>query len=654
MIKIRFILLGLFKIARKKMLSNKPIMCLLLLLLFYLTQFYRLRFKRNKNILRSNRHRLLWQKYHEFNIESRMEIERGTGCEMPKTDPFAKEIMDFISPTPKITCALRDWVTCNGSECYVVKEIVDIMPTVECHYSDIIYVNDDEYFMETPVIKRGTERYILTRSDHVKVYCAVDNRFPLSIWSPKWYGIKAGFRKIEVNVPPDRKGSPNVIVVAFDSVSHNQFLRRLPLAYNFLTQKLNGIVFNSYNVVGDGTNAALFPILTGKTELELPEARKGNINNTKLNPWDFLFFQLREDGYHTAYFEDLPEIGTFQQKYNGFKYQPADHYLRAFFMEANKMTPDCLYCVGGIARYNLMLNLTHQFASTEGKRFGFTLISHITHDGDYLKTADTELVQFLLSFEADGLLQNTLLIIMADHGTRFDRLRMTYQCKIEERLPFMAIVLPEKLKKARPRAEESLRANADILTTPFDIHSTILDVVGLHHLRNNYKVHSSELPRSMSLLEPIPSSRSCAEADVLTHWCACLNWENVSPNDPVYKRAADAVVLFINRLISGNTQCARRSLTSIEWVVHQNLSRLTLDYRKNGVKQTPTIEYYQVMIVMSPGYALFEATIAYLRRFESFVMSEGDISRVNAYGVEPNCIVNTLPHLVKFCYCTYF
>ena len=33
--------------------------------------------------------------------------------------------------------------------------------------------------------------------------------------------------------------------------------------------------FSGYNIVGDGTPAALLPILTGQTEQELPEARRG-------------------------------------------------------------------------------------------------------------------------------------------------------------------------------------------------------------------------------------------------------------------------------------------------------------------------------------------------------------------------------------------
>jgi hypothetical protein len=34
--------------------------------------------------------------------------------------------------------------------------------------------------------------------------------------------------------------------------------------------------FVGYNIVGDGTPSALLPILTGQTEQQLPEARRGH------------------------------------------------------------------------------------------------------------------------------------------------------------------------------------------------------------------------------------------------------------------------------------------------------------------------------------------------------------------------------------------
>jgi hypothetical protein len=60
----------------------------------------------------------------------------------------------------------------------------------------------------------------------------------------------------------------------FDSLSRMAWTRLLPKTRKFL-KKLGGIELEGYNIVGDGTPAALLPILTGKMEEELPEARRG-------------------------------------------------------------------------------------------------------------------------------------------------------------------------------------------------------------------------------------------------------------------------------------------------------------------------------------------------------------------------------------------
>ena len=53
--------------------------------------------------------------------------------------------------------------------------------------------------------------------------------------------------------------------------------------------------FVGYNIVGDGTPAALLPILTGKTETELPEARRGysGANTVDGFPWIWKKFRGR-------------------------------------------------------------------------------------------------------------------------------------------------------------------------------------------------------------------------------------------------------------------------------------------------------------------------------------------------------------------------
>lgn len=597
------------------------------------------------------------KRFHSRNIQSRLESEKGTGCVMPKTNPFAAEIMKYIEETPQVRCYGTDWVECIGSRCSVISRIRDTEPLVECYYSDIIYVNDKKYYIAKPIKVESDENYVLNRSDHVHVHCIGNPMFPFSWWSPTWKGVKTGLRHVEVPSEYHGQEEPiNVLMLGLDTVSHNQFLRKLPLSYNILTEDLGAVVLNSYTILGDGTPAALFPILTGKTELEMPDARKVN-KDRYFDPRQFLFGQLRLHGYRTAYFEDSPHIETFQLRFNGFSYQLADHYLRHYFMAATTGQ----YCAGAVPRYALMLNLTQQFIKREGKNFCFTWIVDICHDDPNLvSTIEEDLLDFLTFLKVEGILKNTLVFIMTDHGPRFDGLRFTYQGKIEERLPFMAIILPENLKQAKPNAEKHLRENVDVLTTPFDIRATILDALDLRHLHSNYTVPGSELPRAMSLLKPIPKTRSCAEADVLLHWCACLQWVNVSQIDPIYERVANELVNFINSLVAENFKCAKRRLLSIEWVTQRRPNEEILKYDRvvgnDGylpIFQKPIKHFdnfYQVQVSVGPGHAVFEGTVTLTPEYK-FLVSENDISRIDSYGDEPKCVVDTHPHLSKYCFC---
>ncbi|XP_049881964.1 uncharacterized protein LOC126377988 [Pectinophora gossypiella] len=321
----------------------------------------------------------------------------------------------------------------------------------------------------------------------------------------------------------------------------------MPESYEFLTKQLNATVLNKYNILGDGMPAALFPILSGKTEFELPDAKKRVPGSGFMDETQFIFHRVKKIGYQAAYFEDLLRVysGTYQYRFNGFRRQPADHYLSHLLREDQSNE----FCFGGAPRFQFMMNLTEQFFELPGKHFIFTLISDITHnDINYLHNADKPLVEVLERLEKQGTFQNTLLIVMGDHGSRIKRFRYTYQAKLEERLPFMAIRLPDKLKAAKPIAQKALQGNVDVLTTAHDIHATILDIVGLKKYLNPYKVKGADLPRAMSLIRKVPRNRSCSEAGIEPHWCTCLRWEELAPADSMYERAARAVVNHINHI----------------------------------------------------------------------------------------------------------
>ncbi|KAM3968686.1 uncharacterized protein ACR2FA_012819 [Aphomia sociella] len=605
----------------------------------------------------------------ENRLQEQLKLDKGTGCEIPRLDPFAKEVTQFDKDLPKVECQGQDWVKCYHSECRVVKDILDTTKDIVCTYRDILYKSDNKYVLGEPIDVYGPGVYELTNSDHVKVKCS--GKHVNSILPSKWTGHCVGFRStVKPQRPPEgREDSLNVLIFGFDSTARNGFIRRMPNSYKFLTEELSATVLNGYNIVGDGTPAALFPILTGKNELELPDVRKKSKNNLTLDSMPFIFYKLKEDGYRTAYFEDMPWIGTFQYRFNGFQKQPADHYLRSFYLEESASSKkgwkqrNSRYCVGDTPQYKLMMNITDQFLRLDGKRFCFTFIADITHDDfNMISTADDDFLNFLMKFYDDGRLKDTLLIVMGDHGPRYANVRDTLQGKLEERLPLMAIILPEELKMERPEAQVALEANADVLTNPHDIHATILDVMGLRKYWSNYKVTGADLNRGMTLLEPIPKNRSCSEAGIEPHWCACLAWNNVSSDDPLHQKTADALLAFINKLTDPvRSQCIPRTLSSISWVMRQRANSRMLSFveardadgyvGKFGAGLQPTKETYQIKIAVGPGKGVYEASLTYLVKQDTFDVDIRDISRTNAYGNEPDCISATHPHLNMFCYC---
>ena len=86
---------------------------------------------------------------------------------------------------------------------------------------------------------------------------------------------------------------------------------RVLLSHAFIVHELGASVFSGYNVLGDGTPQALLPLLTGRTETELPEARRGFEGATTVDDHPWIWRQLKDAGYVTQWAEDSAEIGTY-------------------------------------------------------------------------------------------------------------------------------------------------------------------------------------------------------------------------------------------------------------------------------------------------------------------------------------------------------
>ena len=86
-----------------------------------------------------------------------------------------------------------------------------------------------------------------------------------------------------------------------------------------------------------GTPQALIPLLTGFTELELPETRRRMKNSDYVNVYPMIWKEYERYGYVTSFNEDVPDIGTFTYRLNGFDEQPTDHYMRTYYLAIEGM-----------------------------------------------------------------------------------------------------------------------------------------------------------------------------------------------------------------------------------------------------------------------------------------------------------------------------
>ena len=78
--------------------------------------------------------------------------------------------------------------------------------------------------------------------------------------------------------------------------------------------------------------------------------------------------------------------------------------------------------------------------------------------------------------------------------------------------------------------------------------------------------------RAMSILQEIPASRTCAQADIEPHWCACMNWRPLdltssssfffsSSSSSLASKLTHAAVDFLNSLTGGvRSQCVELTL----------------------------------------------------------------------------------------------
>lgn len=371
----------------------------------------------------------------------------------------------------------------------------------------------------------------------------------------------------------------------------------------------------------------------------------------------FIWKRFEELGYVTMYQEDDPYIAIFNFIKDGFRYWPAGLYNRAFNLQyyATRSGPDkCHHAKPSYATWlqqiELFLDRMNSSINQNTPFFSFNFLTEMTHNylavpGDF----DRLLVSLLKKLQTSGVLDNTLLIIMGDHGNRI--LKYSYATemgKLERYRPFLSIKLPARL--AGTRHFSHLVSNKNQLVSFFDLYQTLrhflyMNQHGISETTPNcsqqFKANLASIRsrRGISLLEQLPKNRTCRDALIPNHLCQCFDQVVLSnaqfqlETGLSYDKAALVLLNYINGLTSDY-----RSLCE---PFHLNRTVSVKRINMNNIR------FYTVLVVFEPGEAWFEANLLH-DGYKSLRVYKTP-TRMSRYDSQSHCIQNDV--LKNFCFC---
>lgn len=450
---------------------------------------------------------------------------------------------------------------------------------------------------------------------------------------------------------------PNVIIFGIDSLSRTNVMRNLPLTYAFLNDQLKATVLQGYVKMADNTFPNMLATLTGRKAFS--SELKGHYQKDQVDMWPFVWKNFSVNGYTTILAEEQPGIFTYKAK--GFRDPPVDVYFRPMGMALTNVSVkqrQSKYCVGDKPEISHLLdnlcNVLRDFTSRQVPFFSFSFLWKISHDKvNEVEIADQILLDFLRDLQTSAVLEDSILIFMSDHGNRFDHIRQTLVGRIEERMPFASLHLPNWYMRQRSTAKRNLHHNSVRLTTNYDIHETLLDILGL----------KSGSTRAISLFAPIPENRTCEDAEIPPNFCVCQEETNLPVDELLVVQAAHFVVDYIHEVLLRNTSdlCTPLNLAEILNAQQLQSNSEVIGNRKwrygtyvSEGTASGLISFLRVTLRTEPGGGVFETSMQFDSsgdRPNDFQIPGGEISRINAYGSAGNCVSAIDRRLEKFCFC---
>lgn len=473
---------------------------------------------------------------------------------------------------------------------------------------------------------------IKLRTDFIEISCGSHNKsyaFPTSVYYSRNITTKSN---ITSSSNPKRY---NIFILIIESMSRINFKRYLNLTGESIQSIINAKKSQYYNLkgstkIGDNSFPNMFTLFTGKS------VNLFNSNVLHEQPFDridFIWKTFELNGYTTALIEDSPKWTLFNYKSKGFINQPTDYYPRPYWINIHENGKRFMndICYQDTAKFDILLNQAETFIHhgrlNKIPTFTFAMNIAINHnDFNELQIIDTHLSDFISSF---GNYDDTIFMIMGDHGSRFGEFLHTEIGWIEERMPYFGMFVPNELINEYQTIGKYLKLNEYRLITWFDIHSMLKDIA-----LGNFKAKDSS-SNSLSYSpwrEEVPKDRTCKSANIQGIYCTCNKFiANQTYNDEQRVQIGLKLVELINLKIE-------RYENICEYLMLKKVVSFDTSSNHNLIR---------TVVEVLPSNGIYRAVFANVNGTN--VELKGDVTRIDSYFNQDWCMNDRT--VGPYCYC---
>ncbi|XP_030381115.1 uncharacterized protein LOC115628976 [Scaptodrosophila lebanonensis] len=560
-------------------------------------------------------------------------------CHMPKINPFSADALKIYNPVNYTICdKSKKLITVNFNSKKKQYKLHMNIKTISCCYQSI---------KRSGRGRSADRKYSLSPCRNISQDFVVPHHVKEIITICKTKNSRKVLKEAFTFVHPPKKmknqkhRKPSILLWGIDSLSRINFRRTMPLTYKYL-QEQSWYELQGYNKIHYNTFPNLMALLSGYNYSLIDKYCHPQIVGG-LNDCPLLWKNYSKHGYKTAYAEDWTYYATFNYLIPGFLKPPTDYYLRPFMLAIEKILSGNGNCRGRRLMAEYVYDYAVQFTNLLRSQptFGLFWTNSFSHSLFFLPSSmDKKMVKYMHTLKKNGIMDNSIIFFLSDHGMRFGPLRQLKSGFVEERLPNMFIWLPKWFRQQYPSFELALKLNRNRLSSPYDIYATLHHILQLK-TSTNHLPRASSCPKCRSVFFEIPENRTCADAGITPHWCTCNVFENISTADRVVK-------IIISKLIK-----ATNSYLSARHLSHRcsklKLSQIISAKTKNDPEGKQQI--FRLRYETKPKKSLFAATVRWNKKTGGIPINIDDISRLNKYQTTSNCIKDKTA--MKYCICTH-